>query len=235
MSTDKLTNPGWPDPTDWLNRLGEQSRERAVSYLEATGQRNREPGSYTDDEFLIESACTIHAAGVLSSISKSLCELPSFKDHPATAVLNDLIVALHDLAAGGMPALLQRGQRRGDITPMGQNTVIGYAALSVRLLKDGHGFTDAAARSKVAEVMAKHGIRGRKGLALSASTLQDWQDAYAKLPAEHPVRETIELHWSEWTSDPSWKERRDLSAALSWIEKLSKRPEFQNKAIRKRG
>jgi len=235
MSADKATSPGWPDPTDWLNRFEAESRERAVSYLAATAQRNREPGSYTDAEFLIESACTIHAAGVLSSIAKSLYELPTFKDHPARTVLNDLIVALHDLAAGGTPALLQRGQLRSDVAPIGQDTVIGYIVLSVRLLKDGHGLTDAAARSKVAEVMAKRGIRGRKGFALSASTLQDWQDAYAELPPEHPVRESIERRWSEWTSDPRWQEGRDLPAALNWIEKLSERPEFQNKATRKRG
>ena len=231
----KRTNPGWPDPTEWLNRLEAESRERAVSYLSATAQRNREPGSYTDDEVLIESACTIQAAGVLSSIAKSLDELTAFKEHPATTVLNDLIVALHDLAFGGTPALLQRGERRNDVAPIGQDTVIGYVALSVRLLKVGYGFTDASARSKVAELMARGGLHGRKGSAISASTLQDWQDTYAELPAEHPVRESIERQWNELTSDPDWKHGWDLSAALLWIESLAGKPEFQNKASRKRG
>ena len=230
----KATSPGWPDLTEWLNRLDAELRERAVGYLSATAQRNGEPGSYTDDEVLIESACTLHAAGVLSSIAKSFYELPTFKDHPATKVLNDLVIALHDVAVGGTPALLQRGERRDDVAPIGQDTVIGYMALSVRLLREGHGFTDAAARAKVAELMARHGFKGRKGSPLSASTIQDWQDAYAALPAEHPVRLSIERHWNEWTSNPDWHRGHNLSAALSWIEKLAKRPEFQNKTARKR-
>ncbi|NBU85175.1 MAG: hypothetical protein EBS21_11480 [Sphingomonadaceae bacterium] len=230
----KATSPSWPDPTEWLKRLDDVSRERAVGYLSATDQRNRKPGSYTDNEVLIESACTLHAAGVLSSIATALHELPAFKDHPATVVLNDIVIALHDLAVGGAPALLQRGERRSDIAPIGQDTVIGYMALSVRLLREGHDFTDAAARAKVAELMAKHGFRGRKGDILSASTLQDWQDAYAEMPAEHPVRVAIERRWSEWTSNPDWQCGHNLSAALNWIEKLAERPEFQNKSARKR-
>lgn len=231
----KTTNPSWPDPSQWLSRLEAESRERAASYLTATAQRNRVANSYTDDEVLIETACTIHAAGVLSTIAKSLQELPTFKDHPATTVLSDLVIALHDLAAGGTPALLQRGKSTNGVAPVGQHTVVGYVALSVRLLKEGHGFTDAAARSKVAELMAKGGLRGRKGGPISASTLQDWQDEYAALPAEHPVRESIERHWTEMTTNSAWDGGHDISAALAWIEQLAGRPGFQNLATRKRG
>ena len=231
----KNTNPGWPDPTDWFNRFEAELRERAEIYLTVTAQRNREPGSYTDDGMTIESACTVQAAAVLSSISKALAAFPVFRKHPAATAVNDLVFALHDLALGKSPALLRRGGRRRDATPVGHETVGGYVTLSVRLLREGHGYSDAAARSEVAKIFAKSGWLGRKGDVLSASTLQDWQDRYAGLPADHPVREGIERLWDEWTDDPNWLIERDHAAAISWVKTIAASPELQNKVMRKRG
>src|SRR5690349_2992990 len=133
MNMRKMTNPGWPDPADWLNRLEAVCRERAQGYLEATAQRNREPGSYSEAGVLIETVCLLQATGVLSALASALHELPTFRDNPATVTLNDLTIALHDLAVGGSPALLQRGERSGDTGPVEADTVIAYATLSVRL------------------------------------------------------------------------------------------------------
>lgn len=230
----KQTAPGWPDPTDWIKRLDSETRELGNCYLAATAQRHREPASYTEGEVLIEAACTLHAADVLSTIAKSLLELPTFKDHPATTVLNDLVVALHDLAVGGTPALLQRGEKRDEVAPLGSDPVIGFAVLSIRLLRVGHDFSDARARNKVAEIFAKHGFRGRKGRLLTASTLQDWQLAYSTWAADHPVRRAVERLWDEWTSSPDWQQGRDLSQAIRWIELAASKPSLQNKAHLKR-
>ena len=158
----KRTTPGWSDPTDWINRLDTESRVRAEIYLAVTAQRNRQPGSYTDDGMQIEAACTVHASAVLSSIATALNEIPVFKKHPASTVLNDLVLALNDLALGDFPVLLRRGARRDDSMPVGQETVVGYVTLCLRLLRDGHGFSDAKARSEVAKILAKHGWLGRK-------------------------------------------------------------------------
>ena len=231
----KFTSLGWPDPTEWVNRLEAEARTRADIYLTVTEQRNRQPGSYTEDGMEIEAACTLHASAVLSSISKALAEFPAFTKHPATTALNDLVFALHDLALGESPALLRRGGRRRDAMPVGHETVGGYVTLSVRLLKEGHGYSDAAARSKVAKIFAKSGWLGRKGNVLSASTLQDWQDRYAGLPTDHPVREGIERLWDKWKGDPNWLIGRDLAAAISWVEAIAASPELQNKATRKQG
>ena len=112
---------------------------------------------------------------------------------------------------------------------VGHDTVGGYVTLSVRLLREGYGYSDAAARSQVAKIFAKSGWLGRKGDALSASTLQDWQDRYAGLPTDHPVREGIERLWDEWTGGPNWLSGRDISAAISWVEKIAASPELRNK------
>jgi hypothetical protein len=234
MTGAKTTSPGWPDPADWLKRLEAVCRERAESYLKATAQRNHEPGSYSEAGVLIETVCLLEATGVLSALASALHELPTFRDNPANVAFNDLTIALHDLAVGGSPALLQRGERNRDRPPVEADTVIAYATLSVRLLKEGHDFTDSAARRCVAEIMAKHGIRGRKGGPLSASTLQDWQDTYAAWPVDHPAREAIERKWGEWTGNPGWMTGRDLNTSISWITKLVEQPIFQNKAARAR-
>ena len=230
MSSGKTTSPGWPDPTDWVNRLETATRERAENYLAAAKQRNREPGSYTDDGILIETDCTLQATAVLSAVASALYEFPIFKNHPATTALNDLVFALHDLATGGSPSLLQRGERQEDVGPLGHLTLVGYAALSVRLLREGYNFSDSAARDEVAKRFAKSGTRGRKKGALSASTLQDWQDKYERLPIGHPVRDAMERHWSNWTGDPGWREGRTLQKAFDWIDKLASEPGLINKA-----
>ena len=234
MNKFKTTNPGWPDPADWLKRLEAVCGERAEDYLNATAQRNREPGSYSQTGVLIETVCLLQATGVLSALASALHELPSFRDNPATVALNDLTIALHDFAVGGSPALLQRGERIDGTGPVETDTVIAYATLSVRLLKEGHGLTDSAARRQVAEIMAKHGVRGRKGGPLSASTLQDWQDTYAAWRPDHPARQAIERKWREWTGNPDWITGRDLNTSISWITKLVEQPILLNKAVRAR-
>ncbi|MFM5892980.1 MAG: hypothetical protein ACKOQM_00890 [Novosphingobium sp.] len=144
--------------------------------------------------------------------------------------MNDLVFALHDLATGGAPSLLKRGERRPDVLPISHLTVVGYASLSLRLLKVGYDYTDAAARKEVAKVFSANGIRGRKGGLLSASTLQDWQNKFDGLPRDDVVRQSIERHWSLWTSDPEWQTGRKLPLALKWIEQLAKQPDLRNKA-----
>lgn len=225
------TNPGWPDPTEWVNRLKAMLDERGSDYLAATAQRGKNPGSYTDDGLPVEAACTLHAFGIVSAINRALFELPSFKGHPAMAALNDLTVALYELAAGGSPVLLKRGEPLFEGAQFGHDSFVGHIALSLRLLKVGCNFSDTAARKTVAEILARNGIRGRKGGPLSASTLQDWQDKYNGFAADHPVREAMELRWQSWTSLPEWGAGPTIEGATAWIELLARKPEFANKAL----
>lgn len=229
-----MTGAGWPEPTDWVKRLQAICDERGERYLAATGQRNREPGSYTDNDLRIETLCLLEAAGVLSAVASALNELPAFRDNPATVALNDLTIALNDLAAGGAPVLLQRGERQSEAAPVEPDIIIAYATLSVRLLKTVHSFTDRAARREVAAILAKSGVRGRKGSLLSASTLQDWQDTYAEFPADHPAKVAIERKWGEWIAHPDWQSGQSLKASKAWIAELASRPIFRNKANRTR-
>lgn len=229
MNPPKDTSPGWPDPTEWVNRLRAMLDERGADYLAATAQRAKNPDSYTEDGYPIEAACTLEVYGIVSAITRALHELPSFKRHSAMAALNDLTFALYELAAGGSPLLLKRGEPLFKGAQFGHDSVIGNVALSLRLLKLGCKFSDAAARKTVAEILARHGFRGKKGGPLSASTLQDWQDKYNGFAADHPVREAIEYRWQEWTSSPEWGAGVTIEGATAWIELLAQKPEFANK------
>lgn len=229
------TNPGWPDPTDWVNRLKAKLDARGNGYLELTAARNRNPGSYTDGEESIEAACTLQVGGIVASIMTALCEFPAFEEHPSIVALNDLVLALTELANGGSPILLKRltSDEHGPPEPLhdlGVEVVIGYAVLCLRLLKKGCDYSDIRARTALAEVFARHGYRGIKGGPLSASTLQSWQRRYERFTADNLARESIEQLWSEWTSEPGWRSNMTTKTVMAYIEKVASAPALRNKA-----
>uniref|UniRef100_UPI003F71CA55 hypothetical protein n=1 Tax=Shinella sp. TaxID=1870904 RepID=UPI003F71CA55 len=76
MSTAKMTGAGWPDPSDWVNRLHEAMAERQAVY-------DAEP-----DPLLKRNK----AGGMLAVVIGSLLELPSFKNDTAHLPLKDLMI-----------------------------------------------------------------------------------------------------------------------------------------------
>jgi hypothetical protein len=84
MSSSKRTSPGWPDPTDWVNRLHQEMAKRQTVY-------DAEP-----DPLLKRNK----AASMLAFVLTALRELPPFMNSSVHLPLKDLQIFLADLDRG---------------------------------------------------------------------------------------------------------------------------------------
>ncbi len=84
MRDGKTTTPGWPDPTEWVNRLYQRLAKRQANYEAETDtllKRNK-------------------AAGMLGQVIHALLELPNFREDSVHMPLKDLMIFLSDLDKG---------------------------------------------------------------------------------------------------------------------------------------
>jgi hypothetical protein len=226
MSAAKSTSPGWPDPTDWANRL--------YSALEAIGadyQAERWVAADDPEAFEGLNLKQARAAEALLAINAALRELPQFEKSKGAAILHDVAGALRDVVMGGAPRLFQSvtiGSPGGD--GIHRNYVKVWAVTAVRFLVQAHGVAQRNATETVAQIFAKAGAKGRKGDPLSASTVRGWCDKAHPLSDnkdEVRIDREAQANLDQYRTSPDWP--GNCEDTLRWIEAIANDPLLTSK------
>lgn len=219
-------SPGWPDPTDWANRLHDALEKIGEDYQSTSWEAADDP-----EEFAGLNLKQARAAEALLAVSSALRELPPFNKSKGAAILHDVAGALSDVVNGGAPRLFQSvraGSPGGD--GIHRNYVKVWVVVAVRLLVEAHELADAKAREVVAGIFARAGATGRKGDPLSASTIRGWCEKahpLASNPSDARVGREAEAHLDEYRANPSWPGSYD--EAIAWIEQIATDPLLSSK------
>jgi hypothetical protein len=160
-------------------------------------------------------------ADTLAGAMGLLRKLPGFNDNLGVAALHDLLAALHTLAEGGKPALLQVNVKGTGQDSVGRRFVKYNAVMCVRVLV-ALGQKDKVARDFVAKAFSAAGHRGRKGGPLSAKTLFEW-GAECGFGGGDPDGEAwLTNHMDKWLSSPDWPP--PVETARAWIKAHARDP-----------
>lgn len=180
MTSEKTTSPGWPEPTDWVNRLYLAMAARQVVYdaeNDALLKRNK-------------------AGAMLGLVLSSLLELPAFKNESVHLPLKDLMIFLSDLDRGrdhpwSAPVNFGGTNR----TTTAQSELKTWVRAACCLLQD-NGFKPVEAYRRIASGLTKSGRSGRKGKPVRWQRVQAWcleDEAWR----DHQVREKVERWWAD--------------------------------------
>lgn len=217
----KETSLDWPDPTVWAKQLHDRLEQIGADYLSTPWAVAADPEAF--EGLNLKQA---RAAEALLATCTALRELPLFAKSKGVAVLHDVAGALRDVVAGGKPRLFQSvptGSPGGD--GLHRNYVKFQVVLAVRFLMDAHGLTEGNATKVVARIFADAGARGRKGSALSASTVQDWCNSahpLARNADQVRIDREASARLQTFKDDPAWP--GTYPDALIWIEKIATDP-----------
>ena len=154
----KSTNPGWPDPNDWVNRLCASLEERYSVY-------QQEP-----DELLRRNK----AAAMLAQVLSSLHELPPFHNGHAHMPLKDLLLFLNDLDRGRSPPWVKPVNFGGTSATTTAETELRQWVNGVVHVLWLTGMSRTHAYKSVAEGLSKHGRRGKDGGSVPWRSVQQW-------------------------------------------------------------
>lgn len=217
----KQTNSGWPDPSDWANRLHEQLEQIGEDYQLAPWEVADDP-----EEFAGLNLKQARAAEALLAISAALRDLPPFEKSKGAAILHDVAGALRDVVMGGAPRLFSSarpGSPGGD--GIHRNYVKIWVVLAVRFLVEAHELKETKARATVAAIFSEAGAKGRKGGPLSPSAVKDWCEKAHPLASnrtDSQIYREVEAHLDEFRSAPQWP--GNLEDSLAWIERIATDP-----------
>jgi hypothetical protein len=154
----KQTNPGWPDPTDWINRLCASLQDRYAVYQEETDvllRRNK-------------------AASMLAHVLSSLHELPPFHAGHSHLPLKDLLIFLSDLDRGRSPPWAQPVNFGGtSVTTTADSELRQWVNGVVHVLWFT-GMRKTEAYKIVADGLTKHGRKGKGGGPVAWRSVQQW-------------------------------------------------------------
>ena len=181
MSGPKPTNVGWPDPTDWVNRLYEEMAQRQSVYD-------------TETDPLLKR---YKAGNMLGLVILSLLELPAFKNEPVVLPLKDLMLFLGDLDRGRdhpWSAPVNFGGTNITTTAQLELKVWVRAAFVVLRAND---FKPVEAYRRIATGLTKSGRSGRNGGDVRWQLVQRWC-LESETPRHHRVREKVELWWADF-------------------------------------
>lgn len=226
MSVTKSTSPGWPDPTDWANRLYDALEVIGADY-------HAEPWTPADDpeDFKGLNLKQARAAEALLAINAALRELPQLKKSKGAAILHDVAGALRDVVMGGAPRLFQSVRTGG---PGGdgihRNYVKVWVVTAIRLLVQAHGIAQSKAIETATKIFASAGAKGRKGNALSASTVREWCDKAHPLSDnkdEVRIDREAQANLDKYRASPDWP--GNYQGALRWIEAIANDPLLTSK------
>lgn len=181
MNAGKTTSPGWPDPTDWVNRLHTAMAERAAIY-EAENDPLRKRNE---------------AGRILGLVMASVLELPAFKNDSVHFALKDLLIFLSDLDRGrDHPWSVPVNFGGTNITTTAQGELKIWVRAAFGVLKK-NGFTPVEAYRRIAFGLSKSGRKGRKGKPLRWQLVQRWC-LETEAPQHHHVREKVERWWADF-------------------------------------
>ena len=222
----KITNPGWPEPSDWVQRLHDELEHLGEDYQAISWDEADDPESF---EGL--NVKQTRAAEVLVAVCSALREIPLFEKSSGAAVLHDIACALSDVVMGGEPRLFKSvpaGAPGGD--GMYRNYVKEHVILAVRLLVEAHQIPEGRAIKTVAEKFSNAGATGRKGDPLSISTVKDWCTKTNRLSLNHEdvrINRSVERKLAKFRENPEWPGMYDN--ALAWVEQLASDPLIKSK------
>ena len=226
MNAAKSTSPGWPDPTDWANRLYEVLEAIGADYQATPWAVANDP-----EEFEGLNLKQARAAEALLAISAALRELPQFEKSKGAAILHDVAGAIGDVVAGGTPRLFQSartGNPGGD--GIHRNYVKVWVVTAVRFLVQANGIAQRSAVEIVSGIFAAAGAKGRKGNPLSASTVREWCDKAHPLSGnktEVRIDREASANLEKYRASPEWP--GDYGDTLRWIEAIATDPLLTSK------
>jgi hypothetical protein len=184
MTAPKATSPGWPDPTDWVNRLYQAMAERQAVYDAETDQllkRNK-------------------AGGMLGLVLSTLLELPAFKNDSVHLPLKDLMIFLSDLDRGRdhpWSAPVNFGGTNITTTAQGELKIWVRAACGVLR---GNSFKPVEAYRRIASGLTNSGRSGRNGNPVRWQRVQAWC-LEAETQRDSHVKEKVERWWADFREE----------------------------------
>jgi hypothetical protein len=212
-----MARPDQPLPTEDMAALGRAIASHGERYFSITADRSVH--SHDADAVLA-------IADALAGSMSLLRRLPGFSDNRGLDALHDLLLALHTLAEGGKPALLQASVKGNGQDTVSRRFLKYNAVLCVRVLVD-LGLRDKAAREFVAKAFSAAGHLGRKKGPLTAPTIFQWA-AECGTGAGDPNGEAwLESHLLAWRSDPNWPP--PIEAAKAWVASRARDPALVSK------
>jgi hypothetical protein len=192
----KTTNLGWPDPTDWANRLHLAMAERQAVYdkqVDPLTKRNQ-------------------VGGMLGLIISSLLELPAFKNDSVHLPLKDLMIFLSDLDRGRDHPWSSPVNFGGtNITTTAQAELKTWVRAAYEVLRD-NDFKPVEAYRRIARGLTESGRSGRKGMPVRWQRVQAWC-LEAEEPRDIHVRRTV----ARW-----WADLREQTAAINVVDDWGK-------------
>lgn len=184
MSAAGATNPGWPDPTDWVNRLYQAMAERQAAY------------DAESDPLLKRNK----AGGLLGLVISSLLELPAFKNDSVHLPLKDLMIFLSDLDRGrDHPWSAPVNFGGTNITTTAQRELKIWVRAAFGVLR-GNGFKPVEAYRRIASGLTDSGRSGRKGAPVRWQRVQAWC-LEAETQSDARVKEKVERWWAEFQAE----------------------------------
>lgn len=181
MSAAKATSPGWPDPTDWVNRLYQAMAERQAAYdaeSDLLGKRKK-------------------AGLMLGQVVSALMELPAFKNEMVHLPLKDLLIFLSDLDLGRdhpWAAPVNFGGTNITTTAQGELKIWVRAAFGVLTRND---FTPVEAYRRIAKGLTKSGRSGRNGGPVRWQLVQAWCRE-TETARDSWIREKVDRWWDDF-------------------------------------
>lgn len=154
----KETNSGWPDPTEWINRLHRSMADRHDAYeAESDPQLKRNK-----------------AGGMLGLVIGSLLELPAFKNDKVHLPLKDLLIFLSDLDRGrDHPWSAPQNFGGTNITTTAQGELKLWVRAAFAILT-ANGYKPVEAYRRIASGLTASGRSGRNGAAVRWQRVQTW-------------------------------------------------------------
>ena len=177
----KDTGPGWPDPTDWVNRLHQTMTQLQIVY-------DAEP-----DVLLKRNKAGLMVGVVLAW----LLELPAFKNDSVHLPLKDLMIFLSDLDRGRdhpWSAPVNFGGTNITTTAQGELKIWVRAAFAVL---GKNGFKPVEAYRHIASGLTASGRSGRKGQPVRWQRVQAWC-LEKETTRDQQVREKLEKWWVDF-------------------------------------
>ena len=205
-----VTNEGWPEPNDWINRLKNNlifSEEQYFSFSEIRkGEVNPEefgnPEVENTDPRSNQLLILAQSVGILL---KALKEFPAFNDNQGLVPIQDLLAALHRLDEGGKSELLKprsvdKLERADSIS---RRFVKHHAVLCVEVLK-AVGQKQKTSQETTAAIFSQAGHKGRKGGNLSWKTVNDWCTQCDKQGEDQQGYKWVTMKLDEFRASPEW-------------------------------
>jgi hypothetical protein len=222
----------WPDPRAWVERLNEKLVHLDLAYygISQLRQMRADPDEVDNLELIngdLQANATLTATAAFAAVITALKEIPTFSGNVGLTALTDLGHALQDLDRGLRPPMLQP---RSDTKVLGDGSgrqfVKAHVLLCVELLEVA-GVKNSRARGDIAVIFSAQGFRGRKGGALSAQSLYEWQTSVAAQGGDQRTREIINTAIADWKQKRGWPPL--VPDVLDYASNLAKDPALRVK------